>query len=50
MEKRSKILTPDKAENKIQFIDASGEDFFKKVTNNNLLEDKHIMRIMEIFL
>ncbi|MTT11432.1 N-6 DNA methylase, partial [Parabacteroides merdae] len=31
------------------FIDASGEDFFKKVTNNNILEDKHIKRIMEIF-
>ncbi|WP_368854811.1 N-6 DNA methylase [Parabacteroides merdae] len=30
-------------------MDASGEDFFKKVTNNNILEDKHIKRIMEIF-
>ena len=32
-----------------RFIDASGEDFFKKVTNNNVLEDKHIDKIMEIF-
>ncbi len=43
------VLSKHKTENKTQFIDASGEDFFKKVTNNNLLEDKHIDRIMEIF-
>ena len=33
----------------IQFIDASGEGFFTKETNNNVLEDKHIERIIEIF-
>lgn len=43
------VLSKHKTDNKTQFIDASGEDFFKKVTNNNLLEDKHIERIMEIF-
>ena len=43
------VLSKHKTENKTQFIDASGEDFFKKVTNNNLLEEKHIERIMEIF-
>ncbi len=43
------VLSKHKSENKTQFIDASGEDFFRKVTNNNLLEDKHIERIMEIF-
>ena len=43
------VLSKHKTENKTQFIDASGEDFFKKVTNNNLLEEKHIDRIMEIF-
>ena len=43
------VLSKHKTENKTQFIDASGEDFFKKVTNNNLLEDKHIERIMELF-
>ncbi|WP_296687385.1 type I restriction-modification system subunit M [Flavobacterium sp.] len=43
------VISKHKIENKTQFIDASGEDFFKKVTNNNLLEDKHIERIMEIF-
>jgi type I restriction enzyme M protein len=43
------VLSKHKTENKTQFIDASGEDFFRKVTNNNLLEDNHIERIMEIF-
>ncbi len=43
------VLSKHKTENTTQFIDASGEDFFKKATNNNLLEDKHIERIMEIF-
>ncbi|MBC9813721.1 type I restriction-modification system subunit M [Crocinitomicaceae bacterium CZZ-1] len=43
------VLSKHKSENKTQFIDASGEDFFKKVTNNNVLTDKHIERIMEIF-
>lgn len=43
------VLSKSKTENKTQFIDASGEDFFKKVTNNNILEDKHIEQIMELF-
>lgn len=43
------VLSKHKTDNKTQFIDASGEDFFKKVTNNNVLEDRHIDRIMEIF-
>jgi type I restriction enzyme M protein len=43
------VLSKNKTENKTQFIDASGEDFFKKVTNNNVLEDSHIERIMELF-
>lgn len=43
------VLAKNKRDSKTQFIDASGEEFFKKVTNNNLLEDKHIDRIMEIF-
>lgn len=33
----------------IQFIDASGDDFFKKETNNNVLTEEHITRIVEIF-
>lgn len=43
------VLSKHKTENKTQFIDASGEDFFKKVTNNNVLTDKHIEKIMDIF-
>jgi type I restriction enzyme M protein len=43
------VLSKHKTENKTQFIDASGEDFFKKVTNNNELTDKHIERVMELF-
>lgn len=43
------VLAKNKRNTKTQFIDASGEEFFKKVTNNNLLEDKHIEHIMEIF-
>ncbi len=43
------VLSKHKTENKTQFIDASGEEFFKKVTNNNVLTDKHIERIMAIF-
>lgn len=43
------VLSKHKPDTKTQFIDASGEDFFKKVTNNNILEDKHIEKIMGIF-
>lgn len=43
------VLSKHKTENKTQFIDASGEDFFKKVTNNNVLTENHIESIMEIF-
>lgn len=34
---------------KTQFIDATGSDFFKKETNNNILEEKHIEKIIRIF-
>ncbi|MDL1913057.1 MAG: type I restriction-modification system subunit M [Bergeyella sp.] len=43
------VLSKHKTDTKTQFINASGEDFFKKVTNNNVLEDQHIERIMELF-
>lgn len=44
------VLSKNKGNNTTtQFIDASGEDFFKKATNNNLLEDKHIEKIMAMF-
>ncbi|MGL5920851.1 MAG: type I restriction-modification system subunit M [Bacteroidales bacterium] len=43
------VLSKNKRDTKTQFIDASGEDFFRKVTNNNMLEDSHIEKIMRIF-
>lgn len=43
------VLSKHKTDTKTQFIDASGEDFYKKVTNNNILTDEHIEKIIEIF-
>jgi type I restriction enzyme M protein len=43
------VLSKHKTENTTQFIDASGEDFFKKVGNINMLTDEHIENIMNIF-
>lgn len=43
------VLSKHKTEPNTQFIDASGEDFFKKETNNNVLLPEHIDRIVEIF-
>lgn len=43
------VLSKHKTETKTQFINASGEDFFKKETNNNVLTDAHIARIIELF-
>jgi type I restriction enzyme M protein len=43
------VLSKNKTDTKTQFIDATGEEFFKKATNNNVLEDQHIERIMQIF-
>ena len=43
------VLSKHKTEPKTQFIDASGEDFLKKETNNNVLLPEHIDRILDIF-
>lgn len=43
------VLSKSKTNNTTQFIDASGEGFFKKATNNNVLTDKHIDKIMQLF-
>lgn len=43
------VLSKHKSDTKTQFIDASGEEFYTKVTNNNILEDHHIAHVMEIF-
>ncbi|KIQ98060.1 type I restriction-modification system subunit M [Lysobacter sp. A03] len=43
------VLSKHKTDTKVQFIDASGEDFFKKGTNNNLMTDAHVAAIVELF-
>ncbi|MGB0734031.1 MAG: type I restriction-modification system subunit M, partial [Pontibacterium sp.] len=43
------VLSKSKTDTRTQFIDASGEDFFKKETNNNVMDDKHLQRIMDVF-
>lgn len=43
------VLSKHKTDNQTQFIDASGEDFFKKVTNNNVLTDAHIAKVLALF-
>jgi type I restriction enzyme M protein len=50
------VLSKHKSDPKTQFIDASGENFFKKVTNNNVLTDfedednpGHIQQIVKLF-
>ena len=43
------VLSKGKADTKVQFIDASGIGFYKKETNNNILEDNHIKEIVRLF-
>lgn len=43
------VLSKHKLDNTTQFIDASGEKFFKKETNNNILTDTHIEEIIKLF-
>ena len=43
------VLSKHKTDTKIQFIDASGNDFFTKETNNNVLKNRHIDKIIDIF-
>ena len=43
------VLSKHKSDNKVQFIDASGEEFFTKATNNNILADEHIQKIIDLF-
>jgi type I restriction enzyme M protein len=43
------VLSKHKIDTKIQFIDASGEDFYKKETNNNILTQEHIESIIQLF-
>ncbi len=39
------VLSKHKESSKIQFIDASREEFFEKATNNNILKEKHITKL-----
>lgn len=43
------VLSKHKLDTKTQFINATGPDFFKKETNNNVLEECHIEKILSIF-
>ncbi|MFZ1892343.1 MAG: type I restriction-modification system subunit M [Formosimonas sp.] len=43
------VLAKNKTNMNTQFIDASGQDFFKKETNNNVMYDEHIQKIMDAF-
>ena len=43
------VLSKHKSDTRTQFIEASGEVFFKKETNNNVLLPEHIDHIVEIF-
>ena len=43
------VLAKNKTDTDIQFIDASGEEFFKKATNTNEMTADHIQAIMDMF-
>jgi len=43
------VLSKHKSDNKTQFIDVSGADFYKKETNNNIITEEHINKIMMMF-
>jgi type I restriction enzyme M protein len=43
------VLSKHKTDTTTQFVDASGEAYFKKETNTNVLTDKHVEDIMRAF-
>jgi len=43
------VLSKHKPDTRTQFINASGEEFYKKATNNNVMTDEHIDKIIELF-
>jgi type I restriction enzyme M protein len=43
------VLSKHKPDTRVQFIDASGEEFFKKSTNTNLMTDRHVAKVLELF-
>ncbi|MEG1739246.1 MAG: type I restriction-modification system subunit M [Bacilli bacterium] len=44
------VLSKHKTDTKTQFIDASGEEYFDKETNNNILNSDHIDAIVKLFV
>ncbi len=43
------VLSKHKTDTTTQFIDASGEAYFKKETNTNVITNQHIEEIMKVF-
>lgn len=43
------VMAKNKPDTNTQFIDASGEAYFKKETNTNIMLDQHIDEIMKVF-
>ncbi|TRD11117.1 type I restriction-modification system subunit M [Erythrobacter insulae] len=43
------VLAKNKPDTKVQFIDATGEEFFAKKTNTNEMSDEHVKEILSIF-
>lgn len=43
------VLAKNKTDTAVQFIDATGQEFFRKGVNINIMEDRHIAEIMTMF-
>ena len=43
------VLAKNKPDTRVQFIDASGEEFFDKKTNTNEMSDAHVAEIVRMF-
>lgn len=43
------VLSKHKRDTRVQFIDASGAEFYRKDTNNNVMTDAHIERVFRLF-
>ncbi len=43
------VLSKKQRTQEVYFIDASSEVFYKKVTNNNVMKDEHIAKVLALF-
>lgn len=43
------VLAKNKPDTRVQFIDATGDEFFKKGVNTNSMQDAHIAKIVAMF-